>query len=265
MKRAEFEKATQGMSFERIAFYESTGSTNDVVADWAREGAEGLCLAAADEQTQGRGRAGRRWVTPPGSALAFSLLLDTDALFENSSMGRASGLGALAVCEAIQAGFALVPQIKWPNDVLLNGQKICGVLPEAHWIGERLQALILGIGINVAAKSVPDETALNFPATSLEQQIGHSVNAAELLRAVLERLLFWKTRLAETEFIQAWESRLAYRDQHVRLEGGEGHDVEAELVGLTGDGALRLRLSSGERVFQVGEVHLRPLARSDVK
>jgi BirA family biotin operon repressor/biotin-[acetyl-CoA-carboxylase] ligase len=265
MKQLEFENAVSGLGFQRAAYFETIGSTNDVVAGWAREGVSGLAIAAADEQTQGRGRSGRRWLTPPGSALAFSVLLDTASMFDSNSLGRASGLGSLAVCEALEQGLKLDPAIKWPNDVLLNGKKVCGVLPEAHWSGERLQALILGVGINVAAKSLPDRAILNFPATSLESEVGHHVNPTGFLRSILENLLAWKPRLSQPEFLHAWESRLAYRGQQVLLESGEGEAVRAELIGLAADGALKLRLASGERVFQAGEIHLRPLVDTQSK
>jgi BirA family biotin operon repressor/biotin-[acetyl-CoA-carboxylase] ligase len=265
VKRFEFDSAVAGLDFQRAAFFETIGSTNDVVAGWAREGTTGPAIAAADEQTQGRGRSGRRWLTPPGSALAFSLLLDTANMFDNNALGRASGLGSLAVCEALETSFDLQPFIKWPNDVLLNGKKVCGVLPEAHWSGERLQALILGIGINVAAKSLPDLAILNFPATSVEVELGHPINTAALLRAVLESLLAWRPRLGQPEFLRAWEGRLAYRGETVMLETGEGEQIEAELIGLSSNGALKLHLASGERIFQAGEIHLRPLVDTQSK
>lgn len=257
MDLSQFEEAVSGLPLARTAFFESVGSTNDVVAAWAREGTSGLCLAAADEQTQGRGRSGRRWVTPPGSALAFSLLLETGPAFDASLLGRTSGLGALAACEALEA-LGLQAQIKWPNDVLAGGQKLCGVLPEAHWSGERLQALILGIGINVAAKSLPSPETLAFPATSVEQAAGRPVDAGALLRSVLERLLAWRLRMAEAEFLQAWEGRLAYRGQQVQLEAGE-HSLQAQLLGLAADGSLKLLVDGAERAFQAGQVQLRPL------
>lgn len=265
MNQAEFDKAVAGFGFKRAAFFQTIGSTNDVVADWARDGASGLCLAVADEQTQGRGRAGRRWVTPPGSGLAFSILLESAPNLESRALSRASGLGALSVCGALETKYKLDPSIKWPNDVLLNGRKVCGVLPEAHWSGERLQALILGIGINVAAKSVPGEALLNFPATSLENEAGTTINAGELLQTVLEKLLFWRERMLLPEFMRAWEDRLAYRGRQVHLETGEGHSLQAELIGLVADGAIKLRLPSGERVFQAGEIQLRPLIDTETK
>jgi len=260
MQQAEFDKAIDGLALEKSAYFASIGSTNDVVAEWAREGAKGLCLAAADEQTSGRGRAGRRWFTPPGSALAFSLLLEVAPNFEAAYLSRVSGLGALAVCEALEELYDLKPQIKWPNDVLLNSKKVSGVLPEAHWSGERLQALILGIGINVALNSVPSQESLNFPATSLQEALGKPVDVADLLRGVLQKLIARKGGMNLPDFLADWQARLAYQGEQVTLDIGEGRSLSAELLGLAADGGLKLRLPGGEtRVFQAGEIQVRPL------
>ncbi len=246
-----------GLPLARAEFYESVGSTNDVVAAWAAEGQPGICLAAADKQTQGRGRAGRSWHTPPHSALAFSLLLPPPPGFEAGQLGRVSGLGALAVSEALE-GLGLAAEIKWPNDVLAAGKKLCGVLPEAHWAGNQLQAIILGIGINVAASSVPEAGSLGFPATSVEEAAGQPVQAARLLRSVMERLLAWLPQMHRAEFLQAWEQRLAYRGQPVQLHS-RGTPVTGVLTGLAADGSLRLVVDGAERNFPAGQVQLRPL------
>lgn len=258
MDQSEFQQAIAGLSLTRQAFYPSIGSTNDVVAEWARQGTPGLAVAAADKQTQGRGRAGRRWITAPGSALAFSLLLNTSGIVESSALARAAGIGAIAVCEALEQVHHLKAEIKWPNDVLLDGKKVCGVLPEAHWTGEHLQALIVGIGINVAAKSVPRPETLTFPATSLEQVLGRQVPAGDLLRAILERVIAWKDRIEEPGLISTWDEKLAYKAEIVSFAVNE-RVIEAELLGLAADGSLKLKLSSGEeRMFQMGEIHIRP-------
>lgn len=259
MKQAEFEQAINGLPFEKAAFFTSIGSTNDVIAEWARDGAKGLCLAAADEQTSGRGRSGRRWFTPVGSALAFSLLLDFAPSFDQALLGRASGLGALVVCQGLE-NMGLCPEIKWPNDVLLDGKKVAGILPEAHWSGAQLQALILGIGVDIASASVPPAEALNFPATSVEEVVGKKVKASELLRAILDSLIAWKTRISEADFIQAWQAKLAYLGKSVQLENEDGLSVQAVLEGLSLDGSLKMRMPNGElRAFQAGEIQLRPL------
>lgn len=259
MNENEYKKAIAGLALEKNAYFASVGSSNDVVAEWAREGAKGLSLAVADEQTRGRGRSGRRWSTPPGSALAFSLLLELGQSFDASYLGRVSGLGALAVCEALETVYKLQPEIKWPNDVLLKGKKVCGVLPEAHWSGERLQALILGIGINVAADSVPPTEAVNFPATCVEEALGRHVNPSELLRAILEKVIANKAEMDKPKFLAAWEARLAYKGKQIELDLGDGTTQEAELLGLAPDGGLRVRTANGNtRAFQAGEIHVRP-------
>ncbi|MEX1248021.1 MAG: biotin--[acetyl-CoA-carboxylase] ligase [Anaerolineales bacterium] len=261
MDQIEFAKAISDLPLVKQAFFSSIGSTNDVVAEWARQGVKGLALAAADEQTRGRGRAGRRWLTPAGSALAFSLLLDLGPGFAPTHLARASGLGALGVCEALERMYTLTPKIKWPNDVLLDGKKTCGVLSEAHWTGGHLQALILGIGINIAPQSVPAPDAINFPATSIRDALGKPVDAGGLLRAVIERIIAWKEYLGTPEFIKAWEDRLAYLEDSVYLELDKELIIEAQVEGLAIDGSLRLRLPSGEmRAFQIGEIQIRPPA-----
>lgn len=257
MDSQQFAQAVAGLRLNQTAFFDSIGSTNDVVAEWAAAGHTGPALAAAGQQTQGRGRDGRRWHTPPGSALAASLLLPLPAGFDPGALGRLSGLGGLAVCEALEA-LGLQPQIKWPNDVLLNGKKVCGVLAEAHWAGERLQAVLLGIGINLAASAVPPAAELNFPATCVEVEVGRPVAAAALLRSLLQHLLAWLPRLADEALLLAWEARLAYKGQRVQLHSGPAR-WDAQLLGLAPDGRLRLRLEDGEeRSFQAGEIRIRP-------
>lgn len=260
MNQESLQKAFSTLPLERIAYFAQVVSTNDVAADWAKEGLKGPAIVVADEQTKGRGRAGRSWFTPPGSALALSLLLFPPSTLDYSQLGKASGLGALALCEGLEAGFGLRPEIKWPNDVLLDGKKVCGVLAEAHWRGEELQALILGIGINIAPPSVPPPEMLNFPATSLESALGSAVSRMEVLQSTVEHVLQWLPRLHELNFIQAWEARLAYRDQAIRLLDGQNEPLEGHLLGLRQDGSLEVSLASGEiRAFQAGEIQLRPL------
>lgn len=266
MKQDDFDQAIKGLPIEKAAFFPSIGSTNDVLAEWARDGGKGFCLAAADEQTQGRGRSGRRWFTPTGSALAFSLLLDLAPSFDQALLGRASGLGALAVCEGLEKLYGLQPEIKWPNDVLLNGKKVSGILPEAHWSGAQLQALILGVGVNVAAAAVPPANALNFPATSIEEVLDKKVNPGELLRSILESLITLKPQIGSQSFIQSWQTKLAYMDQAVQLETADRLSTQAQVQGLAEDGSLKMRLPNGElRTFQAGEIQLRPFVDSQLK
>lgn len=260
MDQKSLESSLQGLGLSKIVYFDSAGSTNDIVADWARAGEEGLCLAVADEQRKGRGRSGRRWITPPGSALAFSLLLPEISLSSSGHLGRVAGLASLAVCHALEKHYSLSPKIKWPNDVLLDGRKFCGVLPEAHWSGESLQALILGIGINIAPTSVPQKKYLNFPATCLEDSLGKPVKRLRVLRQVLKELSALIDRLQSDAFAQAWESRLAFLGQDVLLSDRVGNSFQGRLLGLNPEGQLRLRLADNQtRLFQSGEIRLRPV------
>ena len=245
-----------------IRYYQVVGSTNDEAKSWAEQGAPDLALVTADEQTAGRGRAGRRWYTPAGTALAFSLVLHPTPA-EQPYLGRFTALGTLAVCQALSAAYGLAAQIKWPNDVLLGGCKVAGVLAETHWAGDQLAAVVLGIGINVATASLNPAAlppaALNFPATSVEASLGYLPERLDLLHAVLAALLDWRVRLASPEFVPAWEAALAFRNQWVQLLPGEGPGPAQDglVLGLTPDGALRLRTPQGtEFTADVGELRL---------
>jgi BirA family biotin operon repressor/biotin-[acetyl-CoA-carboxylase] ligase len=198
--------------------------------------------------------------------LAVSLVLRPEALLAAHPGGigdwlpRLAGLGALVVCDGLESRYGLQPEIKWPNDVLLRRRKTAGVLAEAHWQAGQLQAHILGIGVNVALGYLPPESELAFPATCIECVLGRPVERWDLLRVILERLIDWRTRLAEPEFLSAWEGRLAFRGEKVWLSRGEGKGIEGEVLGLTPEGSLRLRLADGEeRSFHFGEVQLRPV------
>lgn len=263
VNKAEFDLAIAGLPLDHAAYLPTIGSTNDLVAEWARGGMTGLALAAADEQTRGRGRSGRTWHTPAGSALAFSLLVATAPRIAPEQVGLVSGLGAVAVSIALEELYRLEPRIKWPNDVLLHGKKVSGVLPEANWSGSDLQSLVLGIGINVAASSLPPAESLAFPATSVEGQLDRTIDPGQLLRAVLSALIEWRGKIDQPEFIQAWEQRLAYKGELVAFVVSESHKERGEVLGLSADGALRLRLTNGEtRAFQMGEIQIRPTQRN---
>jgi BirA family biotin operon repressor/biotin-[acetyl-CoA-carboxylase] ligase len=261
-----------------IRYYDAIGSTNDEAAAWIETGAQDLSLVVADEQTQGRGRMRRRWFTPPHAGLALSLVLRESRPLESdasaSLLSRLTGLGAVAVCAALQACCQLEAQIKWPNDVLLGGRKVAGILAEAYWRGDLLESVGLGIGVNVTPDAVPPAGALNFAATSVETEAGSPIERLALLHSILEQIIFWRLRLSTLEFLQAWELHLAYKGEWVHIlnygpalssnEDAEPESVqEGELLGLDSAGGLQLRDRSGRTILvRNGEIHLRPLPSS---
>lgn len=235
----------------------SIGSTNDAALAWAEAGAPNQSLVVADYQTQGRGRFQRRWITQPGAALAFSLILRPTPN-EMPYLGRFSPLGAVAVCQALTECLGLTPEIKWPNDILLNGDKVAGILVENSWRGDALLAVVIGIGLNVNSAAVPNASELMFPATSLESVMGLPVERWPLLHDILASLLNWRDRLTSPEFHQTWEKRLAYKSQWVRISGSLGPDQFGQVIGIDPDGSLRLRDQfGGQFTVTAGDVSLR--------
>jgi BirA family biotin operon repressor/biotin-[acetyl-CoA-carboxylase] ligase len=241
-----------------IRYFDSIGSTNDEAMAWAAQEAADLSLVIADEQTAGRGRANRKWFTPPNSALAFSLILRPTAS-EIKYPTRITGLGALALTESLHLP-ALNPQIKWPNDVLINGRKVAGILVESKWLGTTLDASIIGMGVNVLKASTPPAESVTFPATSIEAELGHALDRIELLKEILSRILEWRNKLGREEFIEAWEKSLAFREQQVQISMDGQTTLIGELVGLESNGKLQIRNKAGEtREIPFGEIQLRPV------
>ena len=266
------QEALSDLPLGEVRYYEQIGSTNTAALQWANAGAPDLSLVVADEQTAGRGRLDRVWVTPPGAALAFSLLMQLQGQsappvqLPEKVMPFITALGAVAVSAALRQEYDLIAEIKWPNDVLLARRKISGVLVETQWQGEKPTSTVLGIGINVATKSIPQDIDLLYPATSVESVLGRPVDRWHLLHAVIEELLIWRSQLSSTEFLQTWENQLAFMGEWVRVSS---HDnvctsfQEGIVLGLSPQGTLKLRTRSGQiATIHSGDLHLRPVDKT---
>jgi BirA family biotin operon repressor/biotin-[acetyl-CoA-carboxylase] ligase len=262
MNRIQLEDILSDLPLGGIRYFDSVGSTNELAARWAQAGAAHLSLIVADEQTSGRGRQGRRWFTARGSALAFSLIL-RQVPTENTA--HLTALGALAVCETLNSALnpVLPAQIKWPNDVVATRRKLAGVLVEARWQGGQLSDAILGVGVNVSTDSLPPESELNFPATCVQEVVSAPVDRWELLKAILGVTLELLPQAGSADFLRAWEHRLAFRGEQVRVLQDGGEVISGRLIGLTPIGALRLRNEHGEEIHAGGgELQLRPVDKT---
>lgn len=267
------EVALADLAFGAIRYYASIDSTNDEAARWADQDAPDLALVIADEQTAGRGRAGRHWYTPPGSALAFSLVLYPQARDINL-IQHITAVGALAVQTVLQEGYMLPSLIKWPNDVLIEGLKVAGVLAEAHWMGDELKYIILGIGINIAPPSMSwtsdMASKMDTPVTCMQDATGNDVDRLEVLHKVLKELLYWRTIQGTMDLINAWETRLAFRDEWVSIyednpnfyNAGKPIMQKGQILGLAENGNLILRSPDGD-IFTIasGEVQIRQILK----
>jgi len=242
-----------------IRYFDSIGATNDEALAWAANDAQDLSIVVANEQTAGRGRLDRPWFTPPSTALAFSLILRPTA-DEIPFLSRTVGLAALSIADTIRM-LGLAPQIKWPNDILLNGRKVAGVLIELVWSGEDVDCVVIGIGINVAKTAVPTTDILRFPATSLEHVLGEAPDRNKLLHDVLASFISLRPHMRSDAFMASWEKSLAYYGRQVRVEMGNEQSVTGKVTGLESDGSLKLSDENGKIVtVRFGDVRLRLFA-----
>ncbi len=241
-----------------------TTSTNDEAHRGAKEGATHGTTWVAEAQSAGRGRRGRTWLSPDGDGLLFSVLLRLGC--EPSRLPPLALLAGLAVRDAVARAAPLAdPKIKWPNDVLVGPRKLAGVLIEAVTVGARVDAVIVGIGINVHTRSFPEEIRDRATSIALESA-GDSATAPEarswpLMRAhVLADVLATLERDLDgvvANGLAGVQARLegadGLRGHVVRNDGGEG----GEACGIDDDGCLRVRLETGKIArWSAGEVQL---------
>lgn len=218
-----------------LRFFPQVGSTNDVAREWLREGAETGAVVIADEQVKGRGRGDHGWYTPAGAALAVSVILHPPA----AELPRLTMLGALAIAELCEAVGVVDVSIKWPNDVLVNGRKVSGVLVEAEWEGDQLLGAVLGMGVNVRVDFTGTE--VEDRAISLETALGTRLDRTALVALLLGKVDSWYTQLRSPVLFAAWKRHLSTIGTGVEVGNirGLAEDVDSE-------GALLIRDDAGQ-------------------
>lgn len=255
--------ALQDTAVSQFRYFDRIGSTNDEALKWVDSGASDFSLVIADEQTFGRGRFDRRWITPAGASLAFSLILHPSSP-DPSLIPFYSSLAAIAVHEAVASLLGITAMIKWPNDVLIRRKKFCGILVEAAWDGNSLAGIVMGIGINVSLDSIPDKIHQNFPATCLEAEFGQRVNRWDILHATLQSIEHWRSSLGTDALIEYWNRHLAFRNEWVRIEHSEKPSIIGKVRGIDPLGNLILDDKMGnETRIMIGDVHTRPGIEED--
>jgi BirA family biotin operon repressor/biotin-[acetyl-CoA-carboxylase] ligase len=239
----------------RVYHFTTLDSTNDFLAKLAAEGAPEGTLVSADEQTAGRGRLGRSWLAPAGSCLLFSLLF-RPAFLAPAQAQRLTMTCSLAAVEAIGAETGLEVGLKWPNDLLVGGRKLGGILTELATRGTELDHVVVGIGLNVNV-DFRDPTLVGS-ATSIAQEMARPFPRLPLLLAILRRIDERYLALQEGGSLHGeWAARLVTLGQPVRVTTPEGR-YAGRAVGVDEDGALLLRLPDGAAVrILAGDVTLR--------
>ena len=234
-----------------IHVFQETTSTNDVIERFARDGLKEGVVAFAESQTKGRGRLGRKWVSPQRKGLWFSVLLRPNLQPQEAT--QITVASATALRRAIADHTGLTPQIKWPNDILVNGRKVAGILTELSADLDHVKYIILGIGVDVNLNANDFSAEFRKTATSLKMELGKPVFRAELAVVILRELDNDYTRLTSGQFSELaneWEEHCATIGQEVVIRTGE-RQIRGRAEALGEDGALLLRTDHGrpERII----------------
>lgn len=228
-----------------IRVFRETASTNQLVDQMALSGEKEGLVVFAESQTQGRGRLGRKWVSPESKGLWFSVLLRPP--LRPPEMTQLTVIAATALARAIRRATNLKPDIKWPNDILINGRKVAGVLTEMSAEPDRVLHAVLGIGVDVNMEQADFPPELHPIATSLRLELGKPVLRSALAVHLLEALDQDYKRILDGEFEQVaeeWESLCITLGKRVRIHQMD-RTCEGFAESLDSEGALMIRNANG--------------------
>ena len=244
---------------KELHYLDETGSTNNDVKRLAEEGSIPGTIVVADCQSSGKGRRGRAWQSPPGTSISFSILLKPDIAPDNAPM--ITLLMAMAVADAIRKTCGLEAQIKWPNDVVVNGKKVCGILTEMSLESDYIHYVVVGTGINVNQESIPEE--LKETATSLSIEKGRKIVRADVLEhtiAAFEEYYETFMKTADLSMLaDEYNEILVSRDKEVKVLDPKG-EFSGISRGINKKGELLVELKDHSvRNIYAGEVSVRGL------
>lgn len=246
-------------SFGRqVYYYDKVTSTNDIAKEWTRQGAPDGSIVVAEEQSGGRGRLGRVWHSPPGKGIFFSVILYPPV--QPAIVSQITMVTAVALALAVRTHSGVPAGIKWPNDLLVDGRKLCGILTEMSAEVDRIEYLVVGAGLNVNLTRDEFPADIRELATSLLLETGHSLPRASLLRAMLEEYEKWYQLWLTQGFVPVLEQWKALSVSLRRMV--QVHTLNDTWEGWVEDvdesGALLLRLEDGSlQRLVAGEVSLR--------
>lgn len=237
---------------QKIYFFESLDSTNNCAKALANCNIPEGAVVYSEFQTLGRGRMGRSWMAASGQNLLFSLLLRPNLNAEQVNL--LAFYAAISVSEAVESLALLPVEVKWPNDLLANGKKFCGILSEASFKKETLDFVVVGIGINVNQVDFPKE--LELTATSLKRELGRNIDRVNLFQKVLSRLE--KNYLTAQEgkldqVLQEWEKRCRMINREITVDH-QGRVLKGVALRVAHDGGLVLQVDGNQVTVVAGDV-----------
>jgi BirA family transcriptional regulator, biotin operon repressor / biotin---[acetyl-CoA-carboxylase] ligase len=230
---------------KKIHYFAEIDSTNNYAYKLAQKGAAEGEVVIADGQRQGKGRLGRTWVSPPHVNLYLSVILRPK--FSSVHAPRLTLMSGVALAETVQAFVPHVPEIKWPNDILVGGKKLAGILTEACCEGDRILFVVVGIGVNLNFPQELMPETIRATATSILALAKQPVDRPAFARRLIQGLDQCYGDLEERGFpamASRWESFFSLKGKRVRVEGADG-SVRGKAVGIAGDGALVLEDEKG--------------------
>ncbi|MBM3834103.1 MAG: biotin--[acetyl-CoA-carboxylase] ligase [Verrucomicrobia bacterium] len=235
-----------------IRVFQETTSTNDVIEKLASDGVKEGVVVFAEAQSKGRGRLGRKWISPARKGIWFSVLLRPN--LRPSEATRLNIAASTAVARAIRSETELHPQIKWPNDILMGGRKVAGILTELSAELDHVKHIALGIGVdaNLTASDFPAD--LRKQATSIKLEAGRNVDRAALATAVLRELDVDYGRISSGQFeavADEWEELCSTLGHNISIRVGD-RLLQGRAESLDDDGALLLRTQHGRLERIVG-------------
>lgn len=226
---------------KKIVHYDTVSSTMDTAFALAAQGAPEGTVVCAEGQSKGRGRLGRSWASPKGKGVYMSVILRPS--FLPSDVAKLTLLSGVALCEAIKNLTGLQTSIKWPNDILIHGKKIAGILTELDAEMERVKFVVIGIGLNVNAKS----DSLPEHAASLRSELKKSVSRVDMAREILREMEKWYVLLQNKGFspvAKRWKELSVTLNKRVKISDPAGM-LEGDAVDIDQDGGLLIRKDSG--------------------
>lgn len=239
-----------------LVYCEVVDSTNTKAKELVQKGYPSGTLVVAGQQLTGKGRSGRGWESPPGTGIFMTLLLKPD--FHPDSASMLTLVAALAVAKAIGGITHADVQIKWPNDIVINGKKICGILTEMSAQRDFIHYVVIGIGINVHNESFPEE--IRSTASSLFLECGEHFHRADIIGKVLRYFEEYYEVFCETEDLSAllddYNALLVNRQKKVRVLDPKV-PFEGKAMGITRKGELIVETPESQRLVSSGEVSVR--------
>lgn len=247
---------------KELLYFKSTGSTNLEASEAGKKRSPEGTLVIADKQTQGKGRLGRSWISPPFANLYFSVLLRPR--ISPQTAGWINLLASVSLVKSIQSSTGLVPDIKWPNDIMVNEKKLGGILTELHLKGDQIDYLVLGIGINVNMGRFP--ALISKTATSLKKELKHDLHREALCISILEKIeedleLFYQK--GPGTVLSEWEKHSNTLGKSVIVRQ-PGQTLSGKAIGLDSNGGLMVKTEDGAKVtVMAGDViHLRTIGET---